>query len=309
MKFQIMLGILFRLLRKRQTSASKLAAQFGVSQRTIYRYVEELIVSGVPIDIIRGRYGGIFLPDTYKLPENFLSKEEYAAAIGAMEVFYAQTKDASLQSALQKMIAEQKDHSRNLTISGNILVDSGTWGDAYSFSDKLKLFEEAIENAFCLDIAYINRGGEESRRTVEAHLLVYKQNVWYVYAYCRKRREFRLFKIGRIKSARKTGEIFEKRAFDRENIPLKFNFESYELIPVRMSIEPAALPDVEEWLGIDNIRSENGALVADVTLPDSPALIAKIVSFGSGIRIKSPAALIQKVKNHAQALYAEYAEE
>ena len=72
MKFQVMLKILFTLLRKRKTSAAQLAAENDVSERSIHRYVEELIVSGVPIDIIRGRGGGICLPDTYKLPENFL---------------------------------------------------------------------------------------------------------------------------------------------------------------------------------------------------------------------------------------------
>ena len=60
--------------------------------------------------------------------------------------------------------------------------------------------------------------GYIGRRTIEPHLLIYKQNIWYVYAWCRKRSAFRLFKIGRIRSARATGEKFEKRPFDRENL-------------------------------------------------------------------------------------------
>lgn len=48
MKFEVMLGILFRLLRRTKASAAELADLYGVSQRSIYRYVEELIVSGVP---------------------------------------------------------------------------------------------------------------------------------------------------------------------------------------------------------------------------------------------------------------------
>lgn len=87
---------------------------------------------------------------------------------------------------------------------------------------------------------------------------------------------------------------------------MKFNFESYELIPVRLRIENAALPDVEEWLGTDNIRREGGALVADVTLPDSPALISKLASFGSGIRIESPSSLIEKVRSYARELVSLY---
>ena len=59
MKVQIMLRILFRLLRTRRASAAELARETEVSERSIHRYVEELIVAGVPIDIIRGRRGGL----------------------------------------------------------------------------------------------------------------------------------------------------------------------------------------------------------------------------------------------------------
>lgn len=306
MKFQIMIQILFRLLRRRHASASELASEYDVSQRSIYRYVEELIIAGVPIDIIRGRNGGIFLPDTYRMPENFLSKEEFTVTVNAMEVFYQQTQDETLKKALEKLIAQQKDHSRNLTISGNVLVDAGTWGDVYNFSEKLRVLEDATEKCNYLDINYINRDGKESKRTIEPHLLIYKQNVWYVYAFCHSRREFRLFKIGRIRSARNTGLTFSKRPFDRNKIPLKFDFESFELIPIKMQIKNAALPDVEEWLGVDNIRSEDGILYANVTMPDSPALVTKIASFGNGVKILSPQPLIDKVKNYAKQLYELY---
>ena len=201
MKFQAMLKILFTLLKKRRSSAAELAAACGVSERSIHRYLEELIVSGVPIDIIRGRNGGIFLPDTYKLPENFFTKEEYAAAVNALGALSEQMRDDAVKSALEKLLSQQKADRRDMTLTGRVIVDGGTWGDAYDFSDKLKVLEDAAEDDECLDLLYIDREGKESRRTIEPHLLVYKQNIWYVYAWCRKRSDFRLFKVARIKSA------------------------------------------------------------------------------------------------------------
>ena len=114
----------------------RILAENGVSERSIYRYVEELIVAGVPIDIIRGRNGGICLPDTYRLPENFFTKDEYTAAINALGALYEQLHDDTIKSALDKLRQKSKEDSRNLTISGNILVDSGSWGDVYDFSEK-----------------------------------------------------------------------------------------------------------------------------------------------------------------------------
>ena len=124
MKFQIMLRILFTLLRSRKTTAAQLAKDNEVSERSIHRYLEELIISGVPIDIIRGRNGGIFLPDTYKLPENFFTQQEYAAAVNALAALYEQLRDNSAASALEKLQSQQKSDRKNLTLSGNILVDS-----------------------------------------------------------------------------------------------------------------------------------------------------------------------------------------
>lgn len=306
MKFQAMLKILFTLLKKRRSSAAELAAACGVSERSIHRYLEELIVSGVPIDIIRGRNGGIFLPDTYKLPENFFTKEEYAAAVNALGALSEQMRDDAVKSALEKLLSQQKADRRDMTLTGRVIVDGGTWGDAYDFSDKLKVLEDAAEDDECLDLLYIDREGKESRRTIEPHLLVYKQNIWYVYAWCRKRSDFRLFKVARIKSARKTGEIFARREIDRAHLPLKFNFENAELTDVKFSVQKKALPDVEEWLGIDNIRVEGENITAEATLPGGEVLFSKILAFGDGIKVLSPESLAKEVKQRAEKLAALY---
>ncbi len=302
MKFQCMLKILFTLLRKRRSSAAALAAACGVSERSIHRYLEELIVSGVPIDIIRGRNGGIFLPDTYRLPENFFTKEEYAAAVNALGALYEQLRDTTVGSALDKLLSQQKTDSRNLTLSGNVIVDSGTWGDAYDFSDKLKVSEEAAERCECLDLLYVDRTGSESHRIIEPHLLIYKQNIWYIYAWCRKRNDFRLFKVGRIRSARLTGETFARREIDRAHLPLKFNFADAELVDLRLSVQKKALPDVEEWLGIGNIRIEGEQITAEAALPGGDVLLSKILAFGDGVKVLSPASLAEEVQKSAEKL-------
>lgn len=306
MKFQLMLKILFRLLKNRKSSAHELAAECGVSERSVYRYVEEMIVSGVPLDIVRGRGGGIFLPDTYKLPENFFTHEEYAAAVNALSALYEQMHDDAVKSALDKLAQQQKSDSRNMSFSGHIVVDGGTWGDAYDFSEKLRVLEDAAERTQCLDIAYVDRGGRESRRTVEPHLLVYKQNIWYLYAWCRIRKDFRLFRIGRIRSARVTGEIFARREVDRNNLPLKFDFGNAKLIEVKLSVAPKSLPDIEEWLGVDNIRVNGEEIFAEATLPAGEPLFSKLLSLGDGVRVLSPAALADGVRERAENLLKNY---
>ena len=203
MKFQIMLGILFTLLAKRKVSAGYLASRYEVSVRTIYRYIDEMTVAGIPIDVARGSQGGIYISDAFKLPKGLMTKEEYGRAIDAMLAMNEQLSDPVLASAIAKLSAQVKSEQKDLTLSGNILVDSGSWGDAYDFSEKLKVLEEAVEKCDCLDMTYIARSGEESRRTIEPHLLIYKQNIWYVYAWCRTRQDFRLLFRLRVRLRRR----------------------------------------------------------------------------------------------------------
>ena len=308
MKFQIMLQILFKLLRRRKVSAVQLAAECGVSARSVYRYIEELSVAGVPLTVERGRNGGVCLPDTYRLPENFFTEKEYDAALNALRALYEQMHDEALKSALEKLAQQRKKDGRSLAISGNILVDGSTWGDAYEFSDKLHALEEATERRECVELLYTDRGGAESKRVVEPHLLIYKQNIWYLYAWCRTRKAFRLFRIGRIRSADRTGETFARRAIDRQNLPLNFTFADAEMVTLQLSVQKKALPDAEEWLGVGCIRTVNGAHFAEATLPAGEVLLSKLLSFGNGIKVLSPAAIAEQVRQAALAAARLYGE-
>lgn len=299
MKFQIMLGILFTLLNKRKVSATELAAKYDCSPRSIYRYVDEMTIAGIPIDVIRGANGGIYISDAFKLPKGFLSKEEYGRTIAALYAMYGQLEDATLLSAINKLSSQAKQEKCDLTLSGNILVDSGTWGDNTRFSEKLSLLERAIERHIAVEIDYVSREGKHTQRKILPHLLVLKQNLWYVYAYCTTRKAFRLFKLGRIRTLFETEETFEPIPFSREDVPLQFWHDGTESIFTTFSILPEALPFAEEWLGIENIVKQGENYFAEVTLPDDESLTGKILSMGAGMKVLSPESLKRRIKEIA----------
>lgn len=301
-----MISILMTLLSERKVSARQLAERYGISERSVYRYVDEMTISGIPIDILRGAKGGICISDAYKLPKGFLSKKEYEKTLDAMLAMNGQLSDPVLSSAITKLTAQMKAEKPEVSISGNILVDSGTWGDVHRFSDKLALIESAIDACEALQIDYVSREGERTERVILPHLLVYKQNIWYVYAYCNLRKAFRLFKLGRIRSVLKTGTHFEKIPFQREDVPLTFRFEEKNTVAATFEIAPESLPFAEEWLGIENILVRNQSHYAEVVLPDDDTLIGKILSAGAGFRVLSPLSLAQRVKEEAEKLLLQY---
>lgn len=305
MKYQVMIKILMLLTSRRKVTAQEIADRFDISVRSVYRYIEEMNVAGVPIDVVRGRYGGLFIADTFRLPSGFFTRGEYAATIDALTAMSANMNDEDVLSALEKLQRQQKTDKRELSVCGNIIVDGGAWADLGKFPQKMQICEQAVRDCLCLEIDYISREGEHSRRVIDPHVLILKQNVWYVFAFCHSRQDFRTFKIGRIKDARITGRTFVKQEITKDDLPLNFEYTSEELIPVTMEIKKDAVPDVEEWLGVDNVEPRGNALIANVSLPDDDMLVGKILGFGGKVKVLSPKSLKERVKAAALAIAAD----
>ena len=308
MKFAILLDILFDLLIKRKVTAPYLAEKHELSVRTVYRYIDLLSMT-VPVYVKRGRDGGICISDSYKLPVGFMTKEEYDAAIEALTAMYAQLPQERFLSATRKLSAQMKTEARSLALSGNIgtiLVDGGTWGDTHCFAERLKLAEECIQSRTVLEIEYHARTGEKTQRKIEPHVLVYKQSVWYLYAFCHRQRAFRLFRLGRIFSALKTDETFARRQVAREDIPLQFWTDEAQSIQATFAFSSDSLVSAQDWLGVENLRKNGDTWTACVSLPNDDTLVKQILALGAGVTVLSPVSLRERVKQTAQEIARAY---
>lgn len=301
MKFVILLDIFFELLAKRKVTATYLAQKHELSVRTIYRYVDLLSMT-VPIFVLQGRNGGICISDSYKLPVGFMTKEEYESAIEALSAMYSQIPEERFLAAQRKLSSRLKAEIRDLTLSselGSIIVDSSSWGDS-RFQEKIRLVENCIRDCSVLEIDYRSRIGEATKRKIEPHLLVFKQGIWYVYAYCRKQSAFRLFRLGRIYSSFVTGDTFEKREFKREDVPLNYWSNEVTSINVLLEIRENAFADAQDWLGVENLQKRGDKWIADLSLPNDQTLVKKIIGLGDGVIVKEPQTLRDEVKRQAQ---------
>jgi predicted DNA-binding transcriptional regulator YafY len=240
------------------------------------------------------------------LPTGYFSVDEYSATINALKAFTTQVGDENAFSALEKLERQQRANIRELTVCGNIIVDGGSWADLGKFSENMKACERAVNENLSMEIDYIARSGEHSKRVIDPHVLIFKQNVWYVYAFCHTKQSFRTFKIGRIKSARFTGKTFIKKEINKDDIPLNFYFPSEQLIDVKLQINKDAVADVEEWLGVDNIDMRGDGLVANISIPDDGHLVEKILSFGNKVKVLYPEDLKEKIKAAASEVCCLY---
>ena len=306
MKFEIMLSILLELLSKKMVSAKYLAEKYEVSTRSIYRYISALENAGVPLYSTQGKGGGFSVIDTYKLPTTFLTKEEFEKTINALKGVCEGIEDKALQSVIVKLKASIKYEYSGFDVkSGNLIIDAGPWGDATSYKQKLSLIQKSIDECLPLQITYHDRSGNISERIIEPHVIVFKQGLWYVYAYCREREAFRFFKTGRIERANIINTPFSRRDINRDDLPLNWH-ESVPCENVTLLIDKSVLSDVEEWLGVENVVNEKGKFVAYASLPYDKGLVSKIMSYGNGITVLAPQKLIDEIKLSTKELLENY---
>lgn len=76
MNLSIMFGIINHLQEKGTARADDLAEKFEISPRSIYRYVDQMSMEGVPIYTQIGRNGGIYMEERYIVDKTFLTKDE-----------------------------------------------------------------------------------------------------------------------------------------------------------------------------------------------------------------------------------------
>ncbi len=306
MKFEMMMSILLELLSRRSVSAKYLAEKYEVSVRSIYRYINALELAGVPLYTIRGNRGGFALVDTYKLSSTFLTAEEYEQTISALTAINSTLPDQELDNVILKLKASKKNHVTGFDVkAGNLIIDGGPWGDAVGYRSKLTLISKSIQNLQTLSITYHDRNGDITEREIEPHVILFKQGLWYVYAYCRLRNEFRFFKTGRIEKATILSDNFIRRDIKKEDMPLNWH-DNTEVEDIELKIDKSIISDVEEWLGIENISLIKDKYYAHAKLPYDKGLVSKLMSYGSGITVISPQKLIDEIKQTAKDIIKNY---
>ncbi|MGW1987048.1 helix-turn-helix transcriptional regulator [Streptomyces collinus] len=215
MKSDRLLSILLLLQTRGRVPAHELADRLEVSVRTIYRDVEALSASGVPVYAERGRHGGIELLAGFRTDVTGLTADESRALfiLAAQGAHAALGLDAALGSALRKVMAALPAPHRPAAevTSRRILVDATRWRSGPGRSVDLQVLQDAVFADRRLRVSYRHSGQREPRTyTLDPYGLVAKAGVWYLVA--DRRAAPRLFRADRVRSARLLDEPVRRRA-------------------------------------------------------------------------------------------------
>lgn len=239
------------LQARASVSATLLAERLEVNTRSVRRYVTMLQDMGIPIETVRGRYGGYRLRPGFKLPPLMLTEDEALAVtlglLAAQRLGLASTVPA-VPGALAKVerVLPLGLRERVHAVQETVALDLGAPATSAPADRHLLVFSLAAHQGRRVRLRYVvPRDGEEieTERTLDPYGLVYHQGRWYVVGYCHLRNDIRVFRLDRVRRVESLDDTFTQPAgFDC----LDFAIKRFAAMPDRWLIEAILETTIEE---------------------------------------------------------------
>ena len=281
--------IVYILLIKNKVTAKELSKRFEVSQRTIYRDIDVLSASGIPVYTEKGKGGGISLLPEFTLNRSILTEQEQKEVLSALQALEA-VKPKEKSQSLTKLSA-----IFNKNVVNWIDIDFSDWG-----SEDSKLFQDlktAIFDKKVVNFQYYSTKGEKTNRSIEPMQLLFKHRAWYVKGFCLSRQDMRLFKLTRIENMRITDQCFIDRNVSISEYDLSQKGQSYNNIRLKLKIAPEMAYRVYDEFEPKNIqRLPDNYFVTTAIFPEDEWVYGYIMSFGEYSEVLEPVHIREIIK-------------
>lgn len=295
MKSNRMFGILCILLEKEKITAKELADYFEVSVRTIHRDLLDLSSAGFPVTSQQGIGGGVSLLPDFRYSKTALNKEDMNVILAGIQGFASIDDSAKIKTLLAKLRFNQSD---KMLLENDIIIDFTSWNHNSRIIEKIKSIRIAIANYQLLEMEYYGGSGCYHRE-IEPYKLIFKQENWYLFGYCKYKEDFRIFKVSRMAGLHISDETFTERE-DYTIPPLQSDFanESGISITVRMdkSLEFLAV----DFFGLENMTRVDNDIFVIFQTERTEWVISTFAGFGNKAEIIAPDSVRDEMKSFLQ---------
>lgn len=212
-KIDNMMFILWMLSENKKVTAKQIAEKLEINIRTVYRYIDTLSASGIPIISDSGHNGGYTLLNSFIKAPLFFNAEEQIALMHS--TYFAKESGYFLSEVLDEATLKLKIHSnqdKEKRVEENLV-----WFEVIKSTGNistellLKKLKSSITNKLSVEIEYRKNHEEQpNTRVIAPYGIVYWKNNWYIVAFCYRRNEIRSFRVDRINNLRETTNTFER---------------------------------------------------------------------------------------------------
>lgn len=282
MKVDRLVGILALLLQKDAMTAPELAEHFEVSRRTINRDIESLCKAGIPICTRQGVGGGISIMENYRLERTLLSTREMREILAGLRGLDSISGSRHYARLMEKLCLGSSDFVNG---RDHIWIDLSSWYKG-SLAPKIENIQSAIEGRKLLYFHYYGPRGE-SDRSLEPYYLVFRWSSWYVWGWCRKREDFRLFKLNRMENV-----IVSEQEFSDRKTPAP-DFSDEKVFTGGIFVKALFSPEVKwrliECFGAECFKvQEDGQLLFEEEYTNEENLLSWLMGFGDKVKVLEP---------------------
>jgi predicted DNA-binding transcriptional regulator YafY len=261
-----------------------------------------LSARGVPIETVNGREGGYRVMRGFSLDRSVLAEGEMAAVAAVLQGLSDSLGPAMSDSARAKVRALLGGMGERKRSWIRVELAPGQ-GDRVLLS----ILRAAIEERRIVAFDYVDAEGRATARTVEPSAVVYLWQSWYLYAFCRLRGDWRLFKLTRVRKAKGLMERFEPRPEPSETA-WKDQWETTTPTPLVLHADSSGVARAEEWFGPDACQPDGtGGVEVRVSLPVNEWLFGFLLSLGLGVRVVEPAEIAREIASRARRIAECYA--
>lgn len=302
MKVERLLAIVIKMLNNKRVTAKELAEYFEVSVRTIQRDIEAISIAGIPIVSYKGQNGGYGIMEDYLISKSYFSDTEQELLLTALNGVYKAYEDKSFKDIMDKLLL-LKTNSQIDTRS-NLIMDFSPWGNSERRKSQVDMLRKAINDKRVIEFDYMDINGCKTQRKVEPRALILKVNTWYLQGYCTLRKDFRLFKLSRIRELKILVESFYERELPELNIIYEDNRKRVTLV---LKFNHSALNRLDDYFEIEElVFKEDGYIYATVEYPEDEWVYSMILSFGEAVEVMEPQHIREFIKIRSQNVFSKY---
>ncbi|MBI1891681.1 MAG: YafY family transcriptional regulator [Burkholderiales bacterium] len=182
---------------RRLTTARQLADWLAVSERTIYRDIRDLSLSGIPVE---GEAGvGYRIKSEFNLPPLMFSSDELDALVVGIRMVQAwggPQLAASGAAALAKIMLTLPKDKRDFAEATALFAPDFHIDAAHG--KRLECIRQAIQKRCKLQIGYADAKNDATQRMIWPLAMYFWGGVWSIAAWCELRKDFRSFRLDRI---------------------------------------------------------------------------------------------------------------
>ena len=302
MKLERLLSIIYKLLNHEVLSASMLAEEFQVSQRTIYRDIDVICAAGFPVVSYQGSNGGYGMMDGYKMDKSLLGSYDVNSLITVLRSLSTVFEDKLAQGTIERLQTIGPEH--HVT---SLSVDLETHRTE---PDTLRQLRTSITQQNVVRFDYINAKNERTTRDMEPLKLHFKYRNWYIYGFCRTRRDYREFRLSRLMNLYVTQETFQPHHEVPGEVALSSKGWQNQLEDVVIRVGKETLAEaMDQFHQVDKQFHADGSMT--MRIPVYKPLRARwlwsiLLSFGSGAEILEPLELRGILKEQLQNAFKLY---